>query len=81
MALASFSLLSTISCTICGLKNDYGKLTQKKLVHDFSSTAHLVNNEVYKINVVQLKSKLKKSDSSLVVTFYQWAVPPPAVFL
>lgn len=68
-------LLSTIiffsSCAVMGLTNDYGKVSEsnRKYIHTFENEENLKNNEVYKINGIQLKELVQKEPQSLVVLF------------
>ncbi|SMC88592.1 hypothetical protein [Moheibacter sediminis] len=59
------------SCTIQGLTNDYGKLTngQKSLILPLKSFENLENGKIYSLNSTQLKEELQKHPKSIVYVF------------
>jgi hypothetical protein len=59
------------SCTIQGLTNDYGKLSesQKSLISPLINFENLENEKIYIINPIQLKEELRKHPKSLVYVF------------
>ncbi|MBV7440242.1 hypothetical protein KRX57_02300 [Weeksellaceae bacterium TAE3-ERU29] len=66
-----FVFTSIFSCSIAGITNDYGKLSdkEKEFIIPFTDFKSVKNNRVYRINGVQLKNELKENDKSLVVFF------------
>ena len=66
-----FVFTSIFSCSIAGITNDYGKLSdkEKEFIIPFRDFKSVKNNRVYSINGVQLKNELKENDKSLVVFF------------
>lgn len=61
----------SVSCTIYGLTNDYGKLNQleKESIENFDSTSELSHGKVYKINGSQLLEEIQKHPKVMVYEF------------
>lgn len=59
------------SCSIQGLTNDYGKLSeqQKSLISPLKNFDEVENGKIYTINSNQLKEELKKHPKSFVYVF------------
>lgn len=61
----------SVSCTIYGVTNDYGKLnkSEKEKIVDFDSTSELSLEKVYKINGTQLLEEIKKHPKVMIYEF------------
>lgn len=65
------NLIFISSCTINGITNDFGKLSeeQKSIIQKANSFEQLNPNYIYSIDASSLKEELKKNDKSLVYSF------------
>ncbi len=63
--------LLVTNCTVQGLTNDYGKLTdeQKSLISPLNNFQELENEKIYSINSEQLKAELKNHPKAIVYVF------------
>ncbi len=63
--------LCLINCTINGLTNDYGKLSedQKSMISQLKSFENLENEKIYIVNSNQLKSEIKNYPKAIVYVF------------
>lgn len=66
-----FVCFTFINCTINGLKNDYGKLSegQKSLISHLKSFDQLENERIYILTSDQLKTELKNHPKAIVYVF------------
>jgi len=67
----SIIILFFNSCQVCGVTNDYDKLTDEQLTHlaPFTSFKEAVPGKVYEINAKVLKEEMKGQPKSLVYIF------------
>ena len=70
----SIIILFFNSCQVCGVTNDYDKLTDEQLTHlaPFTSFKEAVPGKVYEINASLLKEEMKLQPKSLVYVFANW---------
>lgn len=67
----AFSILILISCTVQGLTNDFGKLSEKNksIISPLKDFENVEIGKIYSLNSNQLKKELKNHPKSIVYVF------------